>query len=441
MGGRDKANIRELILECLMEVLEEGTYSHVILNAVLNKYAYLPKQDRAFLTVVFEGTIERLITIDYILDEFSKTPVRKMKPLIRNLLRSAVYQIVYLDKTPDSVIVNESVKLAGKRGFKGLQGFVNGLLRNISRNRSEIRFPEKEGSPVRYLSVKYSVPEWIVTKFLDEFDFPTVEGILEKSLKRPDTVIRINKNTNIDDLKKRMEQNGISMEKTCFSNAFVIKDYDRIADIPGFSNGEFRIQDLSSVRVGNLISEYIDLNGKKVLDVCAAPGGKSLHLLDMGANVTACDLSENKTALIKDNLKQITDQEALKDIMILEKDAAIHDSSFENAFDVVLADVPCSGLGVLGRKADIKYRLAPEDIDSIVKLQSTILDNVSTYVKPGGLFVFSTCTLDPDENEYHRDRIKNSGDFELLKEELRIPGRDLGDGFYITIFRKRTEPD
>jgi len=451
LGGHDRTNIRELVLDCLMEVLEEGTYSHVILNNVLNKYAYLPKKDRAYYTIVFQGTLERLITIDYILDRYSRTPVAKMKPVIRNLLRSAVYQILYLEGTPDSVVVNETVKLAGKRGFKGLQGFVNGLLRNISRSKEALPWPEEDKDLTAYLSVKYSVPCWIVDKWLGVYDRESVEGILAASMSRPDTVIRIRPSTDMTELKSRMESEGITMTPTELDNAYVISGFDRITDVPGMTEGKFQIQDLSSIRVGDLIEKYRDTLQKgtsdnillNALDMCAAPGGKSLHLRDLGYNVTSCDVSEKKLSLIRENFQRagIMDREASDvltgdRIQLKVRDGRQFDPEMAEAYDLVLADAPCSGLGVLGRKADIKYRLEPDSLTEVAKLQSEILENAMKYVKKDGLLVFSTCTINKDENEFHRDMIVSSGMYRLAYEEQRLPGRDSGDGFYISIYTR-----
>ena len=184
-------NNRELILEILLAVTRDGEYSHIALRHVLENYQFLDKQDRAFITRVTEGTLERMIEIDMIIDQFSRVPVNKMKPVIRTIIRSAVYQLKYMDSVPDSAVCNEAVKLAAKRGFSGLKGFVNGVLRNISRNLDRVKYPERTDL-LRFLSVTYSIPEWILKEWLAEYDPETVETMAADFLKEKPTSIRCN---------------------------------------------------------------------------------------------------------------------------------------------------------------------------------------------------------------------------------------------------------
>ena len=186
-------NVREIVLETILLITKDGEYSHIALKNVLDKYQYLDKKERAFITRVVDGTLERMIEIDYIINQFSKVKVNKMKPVIRTIMRSAVYQLKYMDSVPDSAVCNEAVKLATRKGFTNLKGFVNGVLRNISRNLAEVKYPEKS-EPLAYLSVKYSIPEWILKNWMKVYDVETIEKMGSEFLKEKPVSIRCNLN-------------------------------------------------------------------------------------------------------------------------------------------------------------------------------------------------------------------------------------------------------
>ena len=290
----DSVNTRELILDILMEVTEHQGYSHIILRDVLNKYAYLSRQERAFIARISEGTLERMLEMDMILNQFSKTKVKKMKPVIRNILRMSVYQIKYMDSVPDSASCNEAVKLAVRRGLGGLKGFVNGVLRNISRNKDQIRYPLEEKEPEEYLSVTCSVPLWIVQQWTQEYGYDRTKQMCQSFLESAPLSIRTNlQQTTPQHLKEKLEKEGVSVEENPeFSYAFFISGYDRLDALEAFREGLFSVQDMASMYV----AEAADVQpGAYVIDVCAAPGGKSMHLaekLQGTGMVEARDLTE-----------------------------------------------------------------------------------------------------------------------------------------------------
>ncbi|MCH4039812.1 MAG: 16S rRNA (cytosine(967)-C(5))-methyltransferase RsmB [Eubacteriales bacterium] len=390
-------NLREIVLGILTEIGENGTYSHTAIRAALDRYQYFSKRDRAFITKVCEGTVERMIEIDYIIDCYSTVPVEKMKPVIREILRSAVYQIRFMGGIPDSAAVNEAVRLTQKHGFYNLKGFVNGVLRSIIRNEDSIPYPDSKKEPVRYLSVKYSMPEWLVSSWLDEFG-PFVTGkMLESCLIERPTTVRL-KTDNITKkviLDSMREQNVTVKRAPYLPYAYNISDYNYLPGLKAFQNGWIFPQDVSSMLVAEAAAPK---RGDYVIDVCAAPGGKSLHIADkMGGYgmVEARDLSEEKVKLIADNVKRadlINVKPVVMDALTLDMD------SVEKA-DIVICDLPCSGLGVISRKSDIKYRVSPEKINSLVDLQRQILKNAVRYVKPGGTLIYSTCTVGHRENQ------------------------------------------
>ena len=443
-------NERELILGILLEITRDGEYAHIALRNTLSKYQYLEKRERAFITRVVEGTLEHMMEIDYIINQFSKVKVNKMKPVIRTILRSAVYQILYMDSVPNSAVCNEAVKLAAKKGFVNLKGFVNGVLRNIDRNVNDIQYP-KQDNMVEYLSIKYSMPTWILEKWKKSYDWETIERILQGFLQEKGTIIRCNLNRiSKEDLKKKLEAEGVTVTQHPYLEyALEISGYDYLGDLESFEDGDFQVQDLSSMLVAEIAAPK---EGDYVIDVCAAPGGKSLHIADKlhgTGHVEARDLTDYKVDLIWDNIER----SQMKNVEAVRHDALVYDEESKEKADIVIADLPCSGLGVIGKKADIKYKMTEETQRELAKLQKNILQIVHRYVKPGGTLVYSTCTINEEENmENVRWFLQQNPEFEsvsvepLLCEELKksvkegclqlLPGIHESDGFFIAAFRK-----
>lgn len=427
-------NVRELALEVLLEI-EKGEKSHLILRSVLEKYQYLTKRERAFLTRVTEGTVERRLELDYIINQYSKVKVKKMKPVIRNLLRLAVYQMKYMDNVPDSAACNEAVKLAVKRGFGNLRGFVNGVLRNIARNLDHIEYPEKEQT-IPYLSVMYSMPEWIVKMWVSDYGREKTEEILQNFYIERPTTIRINENQiSKMALIDKLEREGVKVEEHPFlQSALLISNYDYLGALDSFLEGDFQVQDAASIQVAESAGIKED---DYIIDVCAAPGGKALHaaqILNGTGFVEARDLTEYKVSLIRENIWRM----GFTNIEAVQQDATIYDEASEAKADVIIADLPCSGLGVLAKKTDLKYKMTPETEKEVAELQRQILKTVHRYVKPGGTLIYSTCTICKSENEENAKWfVENHPQFELRWEKQIFPGRET-DGFYIAKFIRRS---
>lgn len=428
-------NDRELILEILLAVTRDGEYSHIALRNVLENYQYLDKSERAFITRVTEGTLERMIELDYIINQFSKTKVNKMKPVIRTIIRSAVYQLKYMDSVPDSAVCNEAVKLAGKRGFSGLKGFVNGVLRNISRNLDNVKYPDKSDT-VKWLSVMYSMPEWIITEWLKNYDREMVEKMLQAFLAERPTTIRCNlSQISREELAEELKKEGVKV-RLCdtVDSALFISGYDYLGALESFRTGHFQVQDISSMKV----AEWADPKEEEyIIDVCAAPGGKSLHLADKLAgkgHVEARDLTPYKVDLIRDNIARI----GIDNIEAVCQDATVYDEASEKKADILIADLPCSGLGVLGKKTDLKYKMNPDTQEELVHLQRKILSVVHHYVKSGGKLLYSTCTIHRAENQENAAWFAEQyPEFELVRERQFLPGVDDSDGFYIAEFVRK----
>ena len=443
-------NEREIVLEVLLEITEHGMYSHIVLRDVLNKYQYLEKKERSFITRVTEGTLEHMMEIDYILDQFSKVKVKKMKPVIRNIMRSAVYQMKYMDSVPVSAACNEAVKLAVRKGFGSLRGFVNGVLRNVARNLDQIEYPTES---LKRLSIQYSMPEWILNLWLKAYDSDIVEQMLQAFQRETPLTIRCNlRMVTPKQLKEHLEAEGVTVKVHPYLEyALHISGFDYLGDLESFQNGEFSVQDISSM----LVSELADpKEGDYVIDVCAAPGGKSLHMAEKligSGHVEARDLTEYKVSLIQENIERT----GLSNVEAVQQDALIFDEASVGKADIVLADLPCSGLGVLAKKTDLKYKATKEGADSLAKLQREMLKNVQAYVKDEGKLVYSTCTINPAENMDNVHWFLNQyPEFELIDihgllcEELQkdvrengciqlLPGVHQSDGFFLACMKKR----
>ena len=446
-------NLRELALEILLEVEKNGAYPNVLLKQALDKYLYMEKQERAFLTRLVEGTVERKLTLEYFINSVSKTPVNKCKPVIRCIMRMAAYQIFYMDSVPDSAACNEAVKLAQKKGFHTLKGFVNGVLRNLSRQKDAMMLPDEKKEPVKAMSVRYSVPEWLVEKICKDYSEESAEKMFASLYENVGaTSIRVNNSKiSTEECAELLKKEGVHVEKAPYvKNALEISGYDSLGFLESFEKGYFQVQDVSSMLVGLAANPKA---GDQVIDVCAAPGGKSIHVADLlngTGHVEARDLTDYKVSLIEENIHRC----GFSNISAKRADATIQDETVKESADIVIADLPCSGLGVLKKKSDIKYRMTQSQIEELVELQRLILKNAVTYVKSGGTLIYSTCTVAKEENDLQVDWIlenlplelvplKGCVDEELLRNTDRegvlqlLPGREKADGFFLAKFQKK----
>ena len=324
-------NERELALDVLMEINEREQYIHVLLNDALRKYQYLEKNERAFITRLVKGTMERRMTLDYVINQVSSVRVNKMKPLIRNLMRMSVYQMMYMEQVPVSAVCNEAVKLAKKRHFTNLSGFVNGVLRNISRQLPAMELPDD-------YSVRYSVPQELVDMLKSSYGEETMKLIFESFLKdsRVSAVVNTIKITRTE-LMERLTAQGIEVTDAPYvENAFIMSDYNYLEEIPEFIDGMFQIQDISSMLAGMIASPSKD---STIIDVCAAPGGKSIFaalMMEGTGHIISRDVSEKKTGQIEENVQRL----GLGNISVETADALEHYLSDEEAADMLFADIP-----------------------------------------------------------------------------------------------------
>lgn len=435
-------NTRALVLEMLLEVNEKDQYSHLVLRQVLEKYQYLDKHERAFLTRLFEGTVEKGITLDYVINCFSKTKVKKMKPLIRNLLRMSVYQLLYMDAVPDSAAINEAVKLARKRGFSGLSGFVNGVLRTVARKKQEIVWPKESENPVAAFSVRYSMPEWIIEEWCLDYGRDKTIQILKEFSEKKSLEKKLTVRTNLsrctpEELRRKLEAEGVQVEAIPgIPYAFAISGFDYLAGLDSFAEGLFYVQDVSSMMVAETAAPK---TGDYVIDVCAAPGGKSTHMAELMQGtgmVEARDLTEYKVGLMEENRIR----HGLSNMMAVQQDALVYDEASHEKADVLVCDLPCSGLGVMAKKTDIRYKMTKEKAEELTLLQRQILNVVHDYVKPGGILLYSTCTIRKSENEENVDWfLSEHSEFSLEMMRQMYPGEVGNDGFFLAKLVKKDE--
>lgn len=421
------SNPRKAAVKALLKVENDAAYSNIALNAVLRESG-LENADKAFASAVFYGVLDRKITIDYVLSKYIKTPLKKVAPFTLEVLRSAVYQIMFMDKVPDSAAVNEAVKLIKSSKESRNAGFANAVLRNILRN--EITLPD--GNDIHSLSVRYSCPEWIIKSFITDYGVETAEELLKESLKPAPVVIRVNTlKTDTESLKAELEKRGVPAETAGTENALILKKGIDAADFDLYKKGYFYAEDISSQTAVSVLNPK---KGERVLDMCAAPGGKSFTmalLMENEGEIISCDLYEQRVGLIKSGAERL----GIEIIKPMTADACVYNENL-GEFDCILCDVPCSGLGVLRRKPDIKYK--PEsDFTDLAALQYKILENAARYLKKGGRILYSTCTLRREENEkLVNSFIMEYNGFHKMYEHTYFPHIDKTDGFYCALLTK-----
>lgn len=444
-----------MALEVLYAVLEEGAYSNLALNRVLEKYQP-EKIDRGFITELAYGTLRTLNTLDWVLAQFLKQPIGKLPVSIRNILRMGVYQVLYMDKVPDSASCNESANLARTYGHAGTVKLVNGVLRNIVRSKDQLAYPDIDKDPVQGISVRYSHPEWLVARWVEEYGVPDTEKLCQANNEIPPNAVRTNTlKTSREELQKTLSSEGVEAREGRFApETLVIDGFKSVGALAAHRTGLFMVQDESSTLVAHAVNP---LPGSLVIDACSAPGGKSTHMAQLMKNtgrIISCDIHPHKIKLIEENAARL-------DITIIEPvvlDASELDRHCREKADYILVDAPCSGLGVLRRRPEIRWRKQPGEIIELHKLQLQILLSAAKCLKDGGILVYSTCTVTHEENiDVVKEFLEQRGDFQpdslaghLPEGLLLMPGTETlakgyiqffphihgTDGFFIARFKK-----
>lgn len=387
---------RETALRVLYDVHEKGAYPNIALKQYLEDER-LRDLDRAFVTELVYGTVKWTLTIDWHIRQFSKVRLKKISPWILNIIRLGIYQLLYMDKIPVSAACNESVNLAKKYGHAATSGFVNGILRTVARNREALEYPDRQADRVEYLVVRYSHPRWMVEQWLARYGEEFTESLLQANNSIADLTVRVNRlKTDAGTLAEKLQKEGVAVRPARYMEiALVLEQTSSIARLEAFREGLFQVQDESSMLVGRVLNP---MAGQLVVDVCSAPGGKATHaaeLMDNVGTVLARDIHPHKIHLIEEAAHRL----GISIIQAAQQDAVQADPMLTGKADRVLVDAPCTGLGIIRRKPDIKWTRKPEDKKDIMALQKTILETAATYVKPGGELVYSTCTIEPEENE------------------------------------------
>lgn len=436
-------NARQYAYEILKEILINDAYSNITLNKVFSRNE-ISKQDKAYITELVYGSIKNKIYLEDILKKFSKG---RVKVKVKILLVMSIYQIIILNKTPDFAVVNEAVEISKKEFGIHTSKFINGVLRNIIRNYDSLSTLYSNSD--NDFCVKYSCPVELFNILKKQYGNEKSRSIIKSFNSYSKNSIRVNilKN-NIDSLQEYFQSIGISSSKSEITKDCLLVDRLNIKD-DAFSKGLYIVQDEASALVAHAISEDVNENFN-ILDVCAAPGGKSLHIASKYQNskVISCDKYDHKLELIRDNAKKL----GINNIEIRNQDATVDNQVYREKFDIVVCDVPCSGIGVIKNKPEIKYKINDAHIEDIAKLQLKILNTSKNYVKENGILIYSTCTIDKRENEYNIEKfLKENNNFSLetitidssVKEYKKgmlniLPDEYNCDGFFICKLRRKS---
>lgn len=392
-----------------------------------------PDQKPAFVRELVYGVLENRMWIDHILSKASKTPIRKMDPAILNILRMGIYELLFIE-TPAHAAVNEAVKLSKGYAYRGIDRFVNGVLRGVDRKRATIMDIQVK-DPVERLAIETSHPRWILELLMATYGREGAEAYARADNTPAPVTLRIRQGQDREVLKKDLEAQGVLVVDHPLRQGSLILESGRITDSQAFKDGRVTIQDAGSQLAADAVGAG---PGERVLDLCAAPGGKAVQLAETGAEVVANDISSKRMERVLENAKRMGVA-----LATATQDATVFVPEWASAFDRILVDAPCSGLGLLRRKPEIRWNRKPEDLKSLADLQAQILDKAYAYLKPGGRLVYSTCTVAPIENEdqvqaflqRHPDMTltpySETADFLNLAPHLNN-----SDGFFIAQFTK-----
>jgi 16S rRNA (cytosine967-C5)-methyltransferase len=399
---------RKTAVKILKEVFYKNSYSNIVLGKELNE-CDINDKDKALVTEIVYGTLKYKDTIDIILSYYIKSGLEKLDIDILNILRISIYQIKYLDKIPEFAVVNEAVELAKRKAVKTAR-LVNGVLRSYLRS-SNVEYYNK-GNEVEKLCFEYSFPKWLVNLFISQYGKEETQKILNGLNQVPTVTVRVNNlKTNYEEAWEELLKNNYDIEegKVC-PEAIIINKGRNIENNPLFKEGLITVQDESAMMVAPSMELKENMT---VLDLCSAPGGKACHMAELMNNegkILAFDIHENKLPLIKENTKRL----GITNMQFGNLDAAKYIDIYEDKGDRVLIDVPCSGLGIIRKKPEIKWTKDKASIESLIKIQRTIMLNAAKYVKKDGKLIYATCTLNKEENEENiKWFIKKRPDFQI----------------------------
>jgi 16S rRNA (cytosine967-C5)-methyltransferase len=450
-------NTRELILEILNRVEKQNAYLNILIPYYFNRYD-IKIEDKALIQEIAYGVTRFRKKLDWIIDQFLRNQDKKLSLTIRNILRMGVYQVIYLDRIPNYAICNESVDLAKKSRYSSKASLVNAVLRSMIRKTIDIHWPDLYHDPVKYISVFYSFPEWLVKRWLERFGLDLCISICDASNKRPGITLRVNPfKTTIPELKERLLKSGINFRGGQYvpTESLIIREFLNITHSPIFLDGLFSIQDESSMLASRLLNPSA---GDTVIDMCSGPGGKTTHLAQLMHNqgkIIAFEKNRKRLQMVNDECQRL----GINIVTPMLNDSIQFSEKFFEKADKILVDAPCSGTGVIRKKPDIKWKKINKDqLTKLNQLQEAILDIASRYLKPGGELLYSTCSIEKEENDgIIRKFLEKKTEFnvletsrfvqesEIIKFETEIQqaiqllpgysGQDI-DGFYLVKMQK-----
>ena len=443
-----KLSARRIALEVLYKIEVKNAYSRIALDSALSLHE-LSREDRALLTELVYGVVRHLNTLDWVLNTYSfQRKVEELSPYMRNILRLGAYQLIYLDRIPAYAAINEAVEMSKEFEHSGVASLVNGVLRAVSENRKSIIYPDPEKNLSHYISIKYSHPQWLITRWLSRFGEKETIELCEVNNQAPPLCIRTNTlKITRDELIRVLEEEDLKVEESrLVPGALKIRDFHSLTQLESFRNGLFTVQGESSQLISYVLAPE---PGETVLDACAAPGGKTTHMAELMKNtgtIIALDIHKARLEMIRENCTRL----GVINVKVELLDAAKAGSLYSKKFDRCLVDAPCSSLGIIQSQPEVRWnRDYRETLMKMPQLQSAILGEVSLCVKPKGVLVYSVCSLEPEEGEkviekflkerplFRLDSVKSylSSDKEDLVDEngfLKVyPHRHHMDGMFV----------
>jgi len=430
---------REVAVKVLNRIERTDSYLDKLLDFEL-KNSDLSRLDKSFLTELVNGTIRWKLKIDYVISQFYRGDYSKLDINLKNAIRLAMYQIMFLERVPQSAAVNESVEFVKKLRGQYLANLVNAILRSAIRKIDLVDYPQIEDDPVRALSVAHSFPAWLVRRFLNRFGNYETEQILISLNDRPRLSLRVNTNrVPTEQLASEFDSRGLRVSCGQFiPNFLYVEGLARIGELDSYKAGLFTVQDESA----GLVSKLLDPKpGERILDVCAAPGGKTTHILELTngeVELVAIEKYENRARLIQNSLDRL----GYTGVKIIVADATVYSEPSLSLFDKILIDAPCTGFGVIRKKPDSKWKREPEDVGKLNEIQIDIFENVSKLLKPGGVIVYSTCTIESDENQGIIYRfLESHPEFTIEPADLYVDRAVVGREEFVEIFPHRHDMD
>jgi 16S rRNA (cytosine967-C5)-methyltransferase len=436
---------REIALEVVNRVQRTAAYSNIVLSQKL-KASNLSRRDKAFVTELVNGTLRNLGTLDWIIKKFSNQRLDKIPDKVLDLLRLGTYQIVYLKNIPAHATIFETVELAKKLFHRGIASFVNGLLRNIEREKDNLPWPSEKKDPIKYIVLRYGHPGWLIKMWVDELGIEETKNLCQANNQPRDLSIRVNRlKTTPDKLTKSLTKKGCWVGKGHYlTEALIVRNTGDISELAEFKAGYFSVQDEGSMIVSHVVSPQPT---ETILDTCAAPGGKATHLAELLNNnglVISVDINEARLKLVEQTARRL----GTNIVVTVKADATQLSTIMRNPVHKILVDAPCTGLGVLARRPDARWRKTPEQVQELAELQLRILDSAAPFVKTGGALIYSVCTITKLESEVvierflHKHPAFRLGDVtsylpEELREDVRegmiqlLPHRHGTDGIFI----------